>query len=144
AGRFAEAIPYFDRYLERHPRDTTTLNLRGICNLRTEQPGKALADFDRINARTTAFMRGFGDRFGVESPSYPEAHGNRGAALLMLGRDQEALESFQESVRLWRWQGPRTPKRSLAGAYEGLGQAYHRLGQEPAALEAYNQAIAID
>jgi tetratricopeptide (TPR) repeat protein len=144
AGRFAEAIPHFDRYLERHPRDTTTLNYRGVCYLRTDQPEKALADFDRINARSLAFMRGFGDRFGVDSPTYPEAFGNRGTALLMLGRDREALESFQESVRLWPWQGRGAPRRSIAGAYEGLGQAYHRLGQAPAALEAYNQAIATD
>ena len=47
AGRFAEAIPYFDRVLERRPRDTTILNYRGICYLRTEQPEKALADLDR-------------------------------------------------------------------------------------------------
>jgi tetratricopeptide (TPR) repeat protein len=144
AGRFAEAIPYFDRVLERHPRDTTILNDRGICYLRRDQPQKALADFDRINGHTGAFMRGFGDRFGVDSPTYPEAVGNRGVALLMLGRDQEALESFQNSVRLWRWQGPLMPARSIAGAYEGLGQAYHRLGQDAAAIEAYNRAIATD
>ena len=52
-----------------------TLNLRGICYLRTEQPEKALADFDRINANTLRFMKGFGDRFGIDSPAYPEAYG---------------------------------------------------------------------
>ncbi len=144
AGRFAEAIPYFNQVLQRHPRDTTILNKRGICYLRTEQPEKALADFDRMNLNTLRFMQGFGDRFGIFSPIYPEAFGNRGIALLMLGRDQEALESFLMSTRLWAGQGRFAPPRSHAGAYEGLGQAYHRLGQAGPAAEAYNQAIAID
>ena len=34
--------------------------------------------------------------------------------------------------------------RSQAGAYEGFGQAYHRLGQDEQAYQAYSQAIAID
>ena len=64
----------------------------------------------------------------------------------MLGRDQEALESFQQAVNLWNrpWNYRGDTRRSRAGAYEGLGQAYHRLGQDAAAIEAYNQAIAID
>jgi tetratricopeptide (TPR) repeat protein len=144
AGRFAEAIPYFDQVLERHPRDTTTLNLRGICYLRTDQPEKALVDFDRINANTLRFMKGFGDRFGIVSPTYAEAHGNRGICLLMLGRDQAALESFLTSTRLWSWQGFAAPRASVAAAYQGLGQAYHRLGQEIPAGESYNKAISIN
>ena len=144
AGRFAEAIPYFNQVLERHPRDTTILNKRGICYLRTKQPEKALADFDRMNLNTLRFVQGFGDRFGIISPLYPEAFGNRGIALLMLGRDQEALESFLVSTRLWAGQGRSVPPRSRAGAYEGLGQAYHHLGQDAPAAAAYNQAIAID
>ena len=67
--------------LERHPRDTRSLNRRGICYLRTDQPQKALADFERVNGNSPGLHeRAFGDRFGVDSPTYPEAFGNRGIA----------------------------------------------------------------
>jgi tetratricopeptide (TPR) repeat protein len=155
AGQFAEAIPYFDRVLERHHRDIEVRIKRGACYVATNQPARALADFDSVNNYS---------RFGtlVELPYaagptdsyYPDSFGNRGIALLMLGRDQEALESFQRAVDLWSrpWNQPSAilPRnrakaiRSRAGAYEGLGQSYNRLGQDAAAIEAYNQAIAID
>jgi tetratricopeptide (TPR) repeat protein len=161
AGRFAEAIPYFDRVLERHHRDIEVRLKRGACYLRTDQPQKALADFDWVNG----FSR-FGNLVGLPYPAgptdpyYPDSFGNRGIALLMLGRDQEALESFQQSVALWNrpWNTPQfglgmisggwpnrpdEMRRGRAASYQGLGQAYHRLGQAPAAIEAYNQAIAI-
>jgi tetratricopeptide (TPR) repeat protein len=154
AGRFQEAILYFGQVLERHPRDMKALNMRGICYLRTEQPEKALADFDRMNLGTVRFAQSFGDRFGIFSPTVAEAHGNRGMALLMLGRDQEALQSFQRATYLWslpensqRAVLPRDRAqmiRSRAGAYEGLGQSYHRLGQAGLAALAYTHAIALD
>ena len=34
AGRFAEAIPYFNQVLARHPNNVRILNVRGICYLR--------------------------------------------------------------------------------------------------------------
>ena len=155
AGNFAEAIPYFDQVLARHPNNAEILNVRGICYLRTEQPERALVDFDRINRRGVQASRIFSGGFfpssmGLTEPpvdlSYAESHGNRGIALLMLGRDQDALESFQQSVFFWNMPQNRSQRmaRSRAGAYEGLGQAYLRLGQEAAALESYNQAISID
>ncbi len=49
AGRFAEAIPYFDRVLERHHRDIEVRIKRGACYVATDQPSKALADFDWVN-----------------------------------------------------------------------------------------------
>ena len=176
AGKFAEAIPYFNQVLARHPNHAKILNLRGICYLRTDQPEKALPDFDRINRRSVQAARIFANGFFPASMGipqqpvdlwYPESYGNRGIALLMLGRDQDALESFQRSVALWNlpWNskqtgltlsnmiaGPFPPSREnraqmirgREAAYSGMGQAYHRLGQDIAAVEAYNQAIAID
>ncbi len=175
-GQFAEAIPHFNEVLERHPNHAKILNLRGICYLRTEQPEKALPDFERINRRSV--QAAIHARFGLfagpagipATPvdlSYAESYGNRGIALLMLGRDQDALQSFQQSVALWNlpWNsqgsgltlstliaGPFPPTgenraqmiRGRAAAYSGLGQAYYRLGQASAAVEAYNQAIAIN
>ena len=151
AGHFAEAIPYSIRCWSGIHSDIEILNLRGICYLRTEQPEKALADFDRINRR---------QRSGITSRSVgpsisgsPRAYGNRGIALLMLGRDQDASRASSDRCALeppWNvplvYPAPATANmiRGRAGAYEGLGQAYHRLGQDAAAIEAYNQAIAID
>jgi tetratricopeptide (TPR) repeat protein len=151
AGNFAEAIPYFDQVLARHHNNVQVLNARGVCYLRTEQPEKALADFDRINRRSVQAANLWG---GFVDLWFAESYGNRGIALLMLGRDQDALESFQQSMSLWNMpqysprsvlpqHGPRMV-RGRAGAYQGLGQAYHRLGQESAAVESYNAAIAID
>ena len=144
AGRFAEAIPYFDRVLERHRRDTEVRIKRGACYLKTDQPQKALADFDWINNFSRFGTYVYIPGAGPPLPYYPKSFGNRGIALLMLGRDQEALESFQQAVSFWRMPGYRGSHRNQAAAYEGLGQAYHRLGQDAAAIEAYNQAIAID
>src|SRR5262245_33987691 len=135
ARRFAEAIPFFDRVLERHHRDIEIRIKRGACYVVTNQPAKALADFDWVNN----FSR-FGTLValpyagGPDDPYYPDSFGNRGIALLMLGRDQEALESFQQAVALWNrpWNGPGNVLRrdrarmvrGRAGAYEGLGQSY--------------------
>ena len=157
AGHFAEAIPYFNQVLARQPNHIEILNLRGICYLRTDQPQKALADFDRINRRSVQAARVLGDFFqssaGIPEPSadlwFGESYGNRGLALLMLGRDQDALESFQQAVSLWNLPQNRLRRdprmiRGRAAAYEGLGQGYYRLGQLAAAGEAYNQAVTID
>ncbi len=155
ARRFAEAIPYFDRVLERHHRDIEVRLKRGACYVVTNQPTRALADFDWVNKYSHfGTLVGLPYPGGPTDPYYPDSFGNRGIALLMLGRDQEALESFQQSIALWNrpWNGPGNVLgrdrakmvRGRAGAYEGLGQSYHRLGQDAAAIEAYNQAIAID
>lgn len=143
ARRYAEAIPYFDRVLERHRRDNEIRIKRGACYLATDQPARALADFDWVNNYSrfgTYVALPYG---GGADPYYAESFGNRGIALLMLGQDQEALESFQQAIGLWSLPQNRGIRQSRAAAYQGLGQAYHRLGQAPAAIEAYNQAIAI-
>ena len=165
AGRFQEAIAYLDQVLASHGRDLEILVKRGACYLQTNQPLKALDDFDRVNQYSGWASRVFGPN-GIISvastwiatpipDSYvPESWGHRGTALLMLGRNEEALESFRTSTYLWGapgnqpWnlgQGDRARLlRSKAGAYEGFGQAYLRLGQTEQAFQLYSQAIAID
>ena len=165
AGQFQDAIPFFDQVLAAHGRDLEILVKRGACYLRTNQPLKALNDFDRVNQYSGWSSRVFGPN-GIISvgstwittpiPDFyvPESWGHRGVALLMLGRNEEALESFQTSTYLWGapgnqpWnvgQGDRAALiRSKAGAYEGFGQAYFRLGQTEQAFQLYSEAIAID
>ncbi len=143
SGKFQQAVPYFDQVLARHNRDLEILIKRGSCYLRMNQPLQALDDFDRVNHYTPL------SRFG-----FPESWGHRGAALLMLGRDEEALESFRTSTYLWSLPGNQPWNvvsqdrakllRSMAGAHEGFGQAYFRLGQTEQAFQLYSQAIAID
>jgi tetratricopeptide (TPR) repeat protein len=156
AGRFQEAIPYFDQVLARHGRDVEILVRRGACFLKTDQPERALADFDRVNVRTS----GVSSRFlsGIDNlplttripvplpdPDLADSWGNRGIALLMLGRNDEALQSFLRATALWDQPPNRLYEggRSRAAAYQGLGQAYHRLGQDDLAAETYTEAISI-
>ena len=112
SGQFPQAIPYFDQVLASHKRDLEILIKRGACYLRMNQPEKALADFDRVNQYSTWSSRVFGAGpiltplstwMPMPAPdvSFAESWGNRGIALLMLGRDQEALESFRVSTNLW-------------------------------------------
>jgi tetratricopeptide (TPR) repeat protein len=153
AGRYQEAIGALNRVLEKHPRDIEALIKRGNCYLRLDQPARALPDFDRVV------------RY---SPLLPGAITDRGVALLMLGRNDEALESFNRAVRAWKMAsfmdpgsimdglfpvpntaGSLSGKKSLqiiqghATAHSGLGQAYHRMGQDEQAVVEYNRAIEI-
>lgn len=167
AGRFAEAIPYFDQVLAKKGRDLEILIKRGACYLRTNQPERALADFDRVNKHSSWFSATFGAG-AIELPqstwipqppawmTFAESWGNRGIALLMLGRNEEALDSFRIATNLWnlpenrnRWSGISASGRAQlvrgrAAAYQGLGQAYYRVGQRDLAVQAYSEAIAIN
>ncbi len=157
--------PTSTRYSHSHNRDLEILVKRGSCYLRLNEPLKALDDFDRVTQHGTWASRVFGpapildtnnvwSSVPVPNLHFPESWGHRGVALLMLGRDEEALESFRTSVSLWNLPGNQPwnvlPQnrgkllRSKAGSYEGFGQAYLRLGQTEQAFQMYSQAIAID
>ena len=143
-------------------RDLEILSKRGACYLRLDEPEKALADFDRVNRYSLGLgsLRSRGDLRHAQhvaagslagnrsigtSATIADSWGNRGIALLMLGQDQEALASFQTSVNLWQPMPVRTDGRGLGRPrYQGLGQAYHRLGQDELAVRAYTEAIAIN
>ncbi len=167
AGKYAEAIPYFDKVLDWHSRDVEIYNLRGICHLKLNQPRQALADFDQIVRHEFRFVGGFGRPWPIDTQStwlprprfpswYPEGWGNRGLALLMLGKDEEAAASFREAIDRWpfAYTGgtpgnlllryyPLAVRRGMAGAYEGLGRAYLHQGKIEEAIGALNQAVAL-
>ncbi len=152
SGRYGDAIPALDAVLAKHPRDLEALIKRGNCYLRINQPERALPDFDRMIHY---------------SPRLPGGHTGRGIALLMLGRNEDALDSFQRATQVWagpadsgfdlipglfsvpNTAGSLSGKKSLlitqghATAYSGLGQAHHRLAHDEQAIAAYNQAIEI-
>ncbi|HEX3450514.1 MAG TPA: tetratricopeptide repeat protein, partial [Isosphaeraceae bacterium] len=157
--KYQEAIRYFDQVLASHKRDREILIKRVACYLVTNQPEKALADFDRVNEYSGWASRVFGagvDGFGGFAPgstwigmptpdvTFAENWGNRGLALLMLERNEEALQSFRTSTDLWSLPQNQSMIRGRAGAYQGLGQAYHRLGQDELAFQTYSAAISVD
>lgn len=158
AGHYAEALICFDEVLARHGRDLEIRVKRGACYLQLNKPENALADFDFVNRHQIGASRAFGPR-GIYDPNstwvsdwtpvgYPdlnfaESWGNRGIALLMMGRNAEALESFRTAITLWNLPQNRRNIAGRAAAYQGLGQSSHRLGDDNAAVQAYDQAISI-
>jgi len=60
---------------------------------------------------------------------------NTGIALSYLGRNEEAIEAFQQAISV-------DPK--FAYPYNGLGNALSALGRKEEAIEAYRQAISVD
>ena len=131
-GSFSRSASLLRSSPARHPRDLEILNKRGVCNLKTDQPEKALADFDRVNQHGAIYTRVFG-LYGIYNPNstwlptpvgnpvFPESWGNRGIALLMLGRDEEAVQSFLTSINLWRSFGLLDTKPAITSISKGLG-----------------------
>ena len=125
-GHYEEALLCFDQVLARHRRDLEILVKRGACYLNLNKPEKALADFDFVNRHTALATLAFGPR-GIIDPnstrpplSFPdlnfaESWGNRGIALLMLDRNEEAhrklpngdhaLEATTKPQGSWRPRG---------------------------------------
>jgi tetratricopeptide (TPR) repeat protein len=155
AGHYEEALLCFDQVLARHGRDLEVLIKRGACYLKLEKPERALADFDRVNQGSLWASRVFGQNaiynpnstwlpLPVADTAFAESWGNRGIALLMLDRNEEALASFKTAVQLWGQPQNLGNAAGRAAAFQGLGQAFHRLGDDQAALRAYESAISIN
>ena len=154
-GRFAEALPLFDQLLKSKPRDIESLNKRGCIYLRRNQPQRALADFNRAAQYIPFFdldQQQMGRQMlpGILFPLtanpywsyqlYPSAFTNRGIAQMMLGNDAAALEDFQHALNLYYFSAiPWAP--GVASAYSGIGQIYHRKGDDALALDAYDRAL---
>jgi tetratricopeptide (TPR) repeat protein len=100
--------------------DPVVFNVLAACAFETGDHAAALADADRALA-----LR----------PAYPEAHNNRGNALLRLGRPQESAEAFQAALRF-------TPRD--AELHLNLGNALEALLQLPEALHSIERALALD
>jgi len=62
------------------------------------------------------------------------AHNNVGTALYRQGRDEEAIQHFQECVRLQ----PR-----YASAHLNLGNAFHRIGRDDDSIRAYRAGLKL-
>jgi tetratricopeptide (TPR) repeat protein len=95
-------------------------NNRGVMHLRRGEGGQALADFDAA--------------IGID-PQVGEAHLNRGAALMMVGRPGPAVAAITEALSL----GVAEPHK----AYFNRAAARERLGDVRGAYEDYSAALQI-
>lgn len=112
-----EALEY--RHLTQAAQIQLRIN-RGVTYMRRQENEQALADFEAVIAI---------------QPRHPEAHVNRGAALLQLHRYGPAISSFTEALGL----GVQEPYK----AYFNRGAAREALGDLRGAYEDYNTALDI-
>ncbi len=118
-GRLAEAEAAYRRVLAQMPAHVGALRNLAVLALQTGHAGPALELFDAALAR---------------APGDAALHGQRGDALLALGRLPEAISALREATRL----DPRS-----AVLWNSLGIAEERYGQLAAARAAWCQAIAV-
>ncbi len=162
-GRYQEALPLFNQVLLQKPRDLDSRNKRACILIRMNQPALALVDLD-IATRVSPFLAN--DAIQLNNQFTPDIHyrppaslvsnyflyapvfTNRGIALMMLNRDDEALAAFQRSIaiRLMQNSGILIGSNPLdqhgwSAAYCGIGQIYHRKGDDEQALAAFDRAI---
>src|SRR3954454_17171797 len=73
---------------------------------------------------------------GVESQEQQDAVAcyHRGVELYRAGRYKQAVEAFQQAIRL---------KPDFAAAHHGLGYVYDELGEYKKALQSYQRAIEL-
>jgi tetratricopeptide (TPR) repeat protein len=157
-GRFQEAAAYFDAALVIDPREEGLWNDRGLCAEHLEGPERAIEYFDRAlaideeNAQTwynkgvslmnlkkpadsvAAFKKVLAIHHAKDLPPDQNLlHGlhNLGMSLMMLGKKEEALDQFDEVLRLARedperWQeeakGAQNLKRALLASTKGRVQ----------------------
>jgi tetratricopeptide (TPR) repeat protein len=139
-GLYRESLPYFDELLVRKSKDLEALNKRGTALLHLNQPERALVDFDRVIQINPRF--GF-DYASSGAPATAEAWTNRGIALVMLSHDDEAMLAFQRAISLRGFFVNANPA-GLASDYCGVGQVYHRQGNDVRALDAFARAIRMN
>jgi len=123
-----ESLTALDEVLRRRPHDVEFLQQRAALRLRRNEPGGALTD---LNAAARL------------SPLATQVFTNRGVALVMLGRDDEALADFRHSVALHAL-GANRDKAGLADAYTGIGQVWHRKREHAKAFTAYDHAARVN
>jgi tetratricopeptide (TPR) repeat protein len=99
---------------------TATIVNRGVLRLLRKEPMQALADFE------------FALRM---DPTLGAAHVNRGAALVMLGRFDEAIAALDRGLAL----GTQDPHE----AHFNRALAYERKGDAAAAYRDFRQALAL-
>lgn len=117
-GRLGEAEKLYAAILAVRPDHLDALQMMGLVRLAAGQPAEAL----RLIAAAMA------------SRKTPQILLNHGLALNALNRHREALESFDQAIKL---------KSKYAEAHNNRAAALAALGQDEAALDSYRKAVAI-
>lgn len=120
AGRLGEAQAIYQEILKLQPKHFDSLHLSGLVEILT---GHLDAGVKLI------------DKALKINPNVPQAHNNRGNALLDLGRADEALVSYNKAVSL---------KPDYASAHNNRGNALLVLDRPGEALASYDKALALD
>ncbi|MGC8638586.1 MAG: tetratricopeptide repeat protein [Isosphaeraceae bacterium] len=161
-GRFREAIPLLDQVIARHHRDIQALIKRGNCYCRLDQPKRAIPDFEQAIHYNPFHPGGYTD-LGIALLMLgrnEEARAMFTQAIRVWNGPASTIERFLDVAAspgggslpmfpVLNTAGSLSKKKSLqiiqghATAHSGLGQAYHRLGEDERAIAEYNQAIKI-
>ncbi|MGD0941468.1 MAG: tetratricopeptide repeat protein [Terracidiphilus sp.] len=120
AGRFEDAIPYYQRSLELNPQYNTIHN-----NL-----GRALFAVGRLDEAIQQFERGL-----EIYPDSTELYNNLGRALAQEGRFNEAKKAFERAIEI---------KPDFADAHINLGSALLSSGYPDEATQEFKRAVESD
>jgi tetratricopeptide (TPR) repeat protein len=130
-GAYDEAVEDLYAVLSEAEGFADVYNLLGVCHGLAGRPESALAAFDRA----------------VElNDRYVEALLNRGITLSLLGRTEEARESFVNAAEADEAGGERYPATvasQLANAHHRLGDMYAEAGDLGAAIGEYRRAVEL-
>jgi hypothetical protein len=116
AGRHREAIPEYENYVARRPRDSMALNRLGVARLATGDVPSALSSMQRAVAA---------------NPEDGQAHRNLATLLLDTGDPHRAIDHARSAVHL---------RPNDAVAHEALGRALVGLGAIEEALQHLERA----
>ncbi|MCW5969579.1 MAG: tetratricopeptide repeat protein [Blastocatellales bacterium] len=117
-GRDRDAIVQLGLTLEAAPREVSVLYSLGLAHLRLRQK-----EADQMIERLSAFPAGVA-----------AAHLLRGQTLIAGGEFEKALAELESAARL---------DANLPRLHYSIGLAYHQLGRNPEALEAFEKDLAV-
>ena len=92
--RFEDSIPYYDRSLEINPNDFSALYGRGTAylNIAMRKRDKQESNESDLQEALTSFDKALNTAIKLNPQQEINLYNNRGVALYMLGREEEALE----------------------------------------------------
>ncbi len=167
-GKYAEAIPWFDRSLEINPRQPYILHNRATCRLVAGDYPRAIEDWTRA-LELLPGVSDFWSKLGVAheqmqhwekahecyreaarlAPDDAETHRGLGVTHLKLGRGDDALREFDVAIRLRPdWPDPHLRKvelfrtaRLIDRALEEAKRALARFPDDPGTLDSLGTVL---
>jgi serine/threonine-protein kinase len=119
AGRKASALQYFHKAIDANPYYWGNYNQLGWALLNFGEYNQALENFRKVTEI---------------APDLPNGYTNLGVTYLRLSQYEEAVQQYQKSIQL----------KPTAPAYANLADGYYHMGRYRKALEAAEQAVALN